>query len=128
VKFFRLALERNLSCAKSHYCLAVISDLRHDRQEAQWEYQQAIDIDPKYVKAHLNLADNYSHFKDSEAALLCLRKAAEADPNHPGIYQRLGPHFMEKKEYRAAAEAFQLLVALQPKSCKAHNSLGNALR
>lgn len=102
--------------------------LRENRSsDAIADYQRAIQIDPMYYFAYLNLG--IAHFQNGqmEEAITASEKAAALRPQSAQPYFNMGNVYMGAKDYEAAARAFARCVQLDPKHDRAFNALGKAL-
>jgi tetratricopeptide (TPR) repeat protein len=68
-------------------------------------YQQALEIDPKNLNAHLGLAKLQTGGGDHDAAIATLQKALQHHPDQAGVWCDLGLAYGRKKDWNAAIEA-----------------------
>ena len=83
--------------------------------EAQASYRRAIAFKPDYAQAHSNLGNILKEFGELDAAEASYKLAINSDPNFSDARYNLGVLLFDKKNYRMAAEQFELLDDLQSK-------------
>jgi Flp pilus assembly protein TadD len=87
---------------------------RHDVEGAIAEYRKAIEIDPTFVAAYVNLADLYrAGGMDGEAAKL-LREGLARNPREATLHHTLGLALTRQKQSAAALQEFKTSAALAP--------------
>jgi TolB-like protein/class 3 adenylate cyclase/Flp pilus assembly protein TadD len=106
-----------------------------NRQEAQWAFERALEIDPRSVDARIGIAlvlagwliDGFSSSirEDEEHAEKLLREALERDVNRSMAHAAMG--LLRRAEYRhAEAQAeFETAIALDRNNAWAVKQLGN---
>jgi len=85
--------------------------------------QLVIDQDPKEVIAYQSLAE-FFHQKLDPLAISYYKNALEIKPNDKILNYSLGMLYQELGELELAKEQYENLIALDPKSYPAYNSLG----
>jgi tetratricopeptide (TPR) repeat protein len=73
--------------------------------EAVKEFQSAVQADPQYAAAHLNLAFTYDRIGRADEAIVAYKKAAELDPSNGTTLNNLGVLYMKKEMYDEAIAA-----------------------
>ncbi len=91
--------------------------------EARSEYGRAIELDPKFFEAYLNLGTLLLD-SDPRAAVAPLRKAVELQPAQNRPRYLLAVALDRSGEDSAAAEEFQKVLSLEPNDLSAVNYLG----
>jgi tetratricopeptide (TPR) repeat protein len=95
--------------------LGLAENLRKsDPQQAIALFQQAIQIDPRSVRAHFQLGMALTRQKDYAAAIVSYQRAIELDPQFPDTFFNLGFLYAASKNYVGAVEMYTRTVALQP--------------
>ena len=96
-------------------------------RQALAAYSGALEIDPEYVQAHVNLVAVYGELGDHERAASHYRRSLELDPTIAEAHYNYGVsrHFAE--DFEGAAEAFEKALAINPQHADAHSNLGTAL-
>lgn len=77
--------------------------------------------------ANLNLGIAYLKEGKYEEALTKLKKAREADPAHPSIYNVLGLLYQQIKDYDKAEKHFQKALSFDDRNSSTLNNYGNFL-
>jgi len=90
-------------------------------------YQTAIQLQPKYVQAHLNLANALYQFGRVEASISMLRTTIEIQPEFIEAYSTLAMIYFRDRKIDESIEIFQQITQLQPDHPDAYLNLGAAL-
>jgi tetratricopeptide (TPR) repeat protein len=113
-----------LVMAKSYYKLRKYEWVRH-----LWKMMQANGATPAeqadmyHLQAWMEIEK-----KNVPGSIEMLKKATEARPDNPILWNNLGAQYLEAKNYRDAAPAFEKAVELNPTFSKAFVNLGSAYR
>jgi tetratricopeptide (TPR) repeat protein len=75
--------------------------------EAIKEFQSAVQADPQYAAAQLNLAFTYDRLGRADEAIVAYKKAAELDPSNGTTLNNLGVLYMKKEMYDEAIAALE---------------------
>ena len=109
---FRNALAIDRDMARAAVGLGVTLRQQGEIDEAQKQYEHAIDVEPTYAIAHSSLAVIYLIQKDNKNAIRVAEKAAKLDPNNPTIFANLCMVYHQTDQFGkrdlAAAEAKRL--------------------
>jgi serine/threonine protein kinase/Flp pilus assembly protein TadD len=97
-------------------------------QFARRMFERAIDVDPKYAKAHAGLADccsfMYMYWDGSKANLegadTASKKALEMDPELAEAHASRGFALSLSRQYEEARKYFETAIQLNPKLYEAH--------
>lgn len=101
------------------------SELESDSPlEARQAYLQALDADPNYADAHLNLGRLDHRAGDLAAAEARYRRAIQCDPEDATSHFNLGVLLEDRNCPQAAAEEYEQAIALDPDLADAHYNLG----
>lgn len=92
--------------------------------EARQAYLKALDADPNYADAHLNLGRLDHRAGDLAAAEARYRRAIQCDPEDATSHFNLGVLLEDRNCPQAAAEAYEQAIALDPDLADAHYNLG----
>jgi len=96
-------------------------------QDAVGQYEQALQIDPDYVDAHLDLASILLALgRPQEAAVQC-RDALRILPDYIGARVNLGNALLQMGQVPDAIVEYEHALRIKPDFVEAHNNLGNAL-
>jgi Flp pilus assembly protein TadD len=129
-KLWREALQEYLTAirlepdsATAHYNLACFL-AAHGGDMAVAEYQEALEQDPGYPDANLNLALTYADQDKLEDATRELRRAIELAPKDAFPRHELAAILMDEGDYRAAISQLKEVVKLEPKNFEGWLDLG----
>jgi superkiller protein 3 len=100
-------------------------------------YQQAIDIDPNYVKAYYNMGvvyydmgrhDQLKNFREElgnfHEAIRYFQKAIDLDPKHAMAYYTMGSSYFRLGRHSEAIRYIQKAIDLDPKHAIAYRDMG----
>ena len=94
-------------------------------QDAIATEEEAVQLDPKLVRAHVNLIILYGRTGDFQRAGEHFHDAVALDPKHvPDAYYNFGVLLLNRGELGEAAECFRKALELEPNYADAHNDLG----
>jgi serine/threonine-protein kinase len=97
-------------------------------EEAIAEYQKAIEIDPKFAPARVNLGQILSNDKhDYDGAIAYYKKALELDFDDAVAHFDLGIALKGKGQLEDALAEYQKAIALDPRLADPHGGLGAIL-
>jgi len=140
VKSINEALKKNPDWAPAHNALGeiylteaqtFISDpargiTSHTYDEAVTELKKAIELDPQYVDAMLNLAKAYYAQAQYDEALQQLGDAIRRAPNRADLHAALALTYVGLEKYDEARDEARAALQLDHKQIPAYNALGLA--
>ena len=94
--------------------------------EAAKEFQSAIQADPRYATAHLNLAFTYDRLGRADEAIAAYKKAAELDPSNGTALNNLGVLYMKKEMYDEAIATLEQGLKIDPANATLQKNLESA--
>src|SRR5580704_16216774 len=94
--------------------------------EACIEYQNAIQIDPRFVAAHERLADCFLRREMWSAGYAELMRVVDLEPQNFGKHIELGNLLLAGRRPKDAQDRAQLVLAQDPNNVDAHILLANA--
>jgi tetratricopeptide (TPR) repeat protein len=89
-------------------------------------FSRAIELDPQYFKAIVNLALMYDEQQKFSLAIETFEKAAEIEPQNPDVWSHLGNAYYGQGEYPKAMEYYRKALDIDPDSGHALYSMGVA--
>ena len=97
---------------------------RADFKTAAQHYRRALEINPAYDLAIVNLAGAYRSLGDYEAAILGYERYLEKDPKNAWIRYQLGELYVDQGQLDKAESAFNQALADDTRVASARNALG----
>ena len=94
--------------------------------EARTNYEKALELNPKFNKARINLAMLYAETADPDTALALLDEAVAIDPTDPKAYNNIGMIYYSKGNVDRAVKAYTKAVEIDPENAESHYNLGLA--
>jgi tetratricopeptide (TPR) repeat protein len=88
-------------------------------------YQTAIQLNPNYLSAYVNLGIAWKQQGNLGAAIDCYQTAIQLNPNSAIAYNNLGNALTLQGQATDAAAAYQRAIEIQPDYPEACNSLGS---
>jgi tetratricopeptide (TPR) repeat protein len=92
-------------------------------KDAVEAFSRALTIQPGLPAAYIGRAIAQGYVGNRAAALIDLRKAEEIDPKNPEIPFRMGMILQEDGDLKAASDAYEKAIKVQPKFALAYNNL-----
>lgn len=92
--------------------------------EAADSFGRALEQEPEFTAARLNLGRIQMLMKDFDAALATFDAVARADPASSDVHNLIGNVHMDRGDLKRAEAAFQRAFAINPRDTHARNSLG----
>src|SRR5262249_51471325 len=86
------------------------------------EHEQALEINPWLVQAHINLISLYGRPGQIEKAAQAYRAAIAINPDLPDSHYNYGVLLVGRERYKEAAQAFQQCLQLNPYYAEAHHN------
>jgi Tfp pilus assembly protein PilF len=130
---YRTAVEHDPWLATAHYNLGTAL-LRSGgaADEAVQHLETAIELNPDYVDALVNLGIVRAGQDDAEAAGALFQRAVDADPDHPNALSNLGTYHLQRGAFREAVTVLTRAAVAAPGRADvaaglaaAHLQLGN---
>lgn len=89
--------------------------------------RRALDLDPRFAKAHLTLGNALLSDNSPAEAILAYQKVLELDSNHPKVHQNLARALRKQGNTEGAIRAYQEALSRQPDTPTIHRELGTLL-
>ncbi|MBW4665912.1 MAG: tetratricopeptide repeat protein [Cyanomargarita calcarea GSE-NOS-MK-12-04C] len=105
--------------ALGHYTL-------NEKKSALKDYNKAIELDGKYLKAYLGRGDVYSDLGYRDKAIADYNQALAMNPKSADVYTYRGIFLLKVGDTQAAIEDYNQAIVLDPKQATAYNYRGNA--
>ena len=99
-----------------------------DLQGAIQAHLKAIELDPDFVQAHINLTQLYARAGEYAKAEEEYRTAVRLNPHRADCYYNYGVLMFGLGKYAEAEQAFRQAIAGNPYYAQAHNNLGFLLQ
>jgi tetratricopeptide (TPR) repeat protein len=117
------AEQRNPDVAAVRLVSGMINDHEGQYEQAQADFQRAIELEPTSGDAWRHLGRTYDNANQSNQALVAYRKAIEAQPEYFRNFQELGTFYFNRGDYEEAARYYKRVVELAPDLAVAHYAL-----
>ncbi len=124
----RQAQNRDLDLAPVHRIAGLLRAAAGFYEQAQAEFQRAIELEPSNGDAYRRLGHVYEQANQPDQALVALEKAVELDPNYFKVYQDLGAYYSLRGDDRDAIRQYEKCVQLAPDEPDPHRVLGTAYK
>ena len=95
-------------------------------EEAVAEFRKAVELDPKYVAAHLNLGYAHDRHGQTEEAVAQYRKVVDLEPGNLFAHNNLGVLYDKKGLYAEAIKEFEQVLQVDPSNATARDNLERA--
>lgn len=99
---------------RTSYNRGLLAQKQGDTLEAIAFYEESVRLDPKYLGAHINLANVYEEVSRFEDGVAAARKAADIAPEDPRPYLNMGVCLRKLKKLPEAEKAYQKGIQLAP--------------
>ena len=91
-------------------------------------YKKAVAINPRYAKAHYNLAGAFHELEEFDASIKSYKDALSIEADYAEANNNLGNVYKEVNQLDAAIESFKKAITLKPDYVEAHYSLGSCFQ
>lgn len=95
-------------------------------QQALKEFENAIKINPGYVKAYNCIGNVYHLLRKPQDAIIYYEKSIQIDPNYANAYNNLGGEYFSLKQYRQAITYVEKAARINPNDPQNYCNLGLA--
>lgn len=106
---------------------ARMHEARGNFDQAQQQYQKAIEADPKNVTAFIGLARLHDRQRNFAEAERTYRQAAKLEPKNAMVWNDLGLCYARQKKLTDATKMIDYAVKLQPQNKMYRNNLATVL-
>jgi len=120
---FKQALQADPTYAGAYNNLGIAYE-RLGREDAQEQFERAVQLMPDFTHAHFNLARTLMRKGSDIEAIAELQKTIQIDPNHVGALNMLGMALGKRQKLAEAQAHLERAVRLDPDHAEAHNNLG----
>jgi len=120
-------LAKNPNCWAAHDNLGAVLLQKGHADEANAQFQKALEIYPDDAVGHYNLGDVHLQKGQVNEAIAQFQKALEINPNYAKAHYNLGIAVSQKGMVDEAITQFQRALAINPNLTGAHANLGIAL-
>jgi tetratricopeptide (TPR) repeat protein len=114
-------------CAEAHNNWGSVFLQMGRLQEAMAHYEQALRIDPDYVRAHNDLGNALLQAGRAQEAVGHYEQALRIKPDYAEAHNNLGAVLMGQGRLQEAIGHYEEALYLKPDYANAHYNLGNAL-
>ena len=96
-----------------------------DHNTAIKNFEQAINIQPDYAKAHFNLGGTFQDIGQLNSSVKSYEKAIILEPNYAEAHNNLGNVLKELGQLNSAIGCYEKAIVINPEYIEAHYSLGS---
>ncbi|MBF0160176.1 MAG: tetratricopeptide repeat protein, partial [Magnetococcales bacterium] len=130
VRDFETALEQIWADwqSNSHFAMAVAHHQENRLDQARTGYQQAINCNPKHIKAHINLGVLLRQQQRYDEAADHYRQALAIQPDHINAWYNLGVLMTRQQQPDQAAQCYRQVIKLDQNHTDAWYNLGLLLQ
>lgn len=108
--------------------LAAVMLMENQPNEARAHLDRALELEPDYAGAHMNLGNLFVHQGRLDDAIDQYTKTLQLDPNLAEAHQNVGKVLAEQGRWQEAISHYRDALRLKPDLAAAHNYLGDALQ
>lgn len=119
----RQILQQQPQDQAARVCLGHLLQLTDRREEAIWEYEQALCLEPDTWELPLEVASKLQMMESTEEAIGVLEKLIGAQPHFPDLRMRLGNLYSGRGDEELARAEYHKALALHPEYLDAHIAL-----
>ena len=120
-------LAKNPDCWVGHYNLGVVFAQKGKMNEAQVEFQKALELNSDFAEARNNLGGAYMQTGKVDEAIIEYQKSLGINADSAETHFNLGYAFFQKGRVDEAIDEYQKGLAINPGVAEVHYRLGNAL-
>jgi tetratricopeptide (TPR) repeat protein len=126
VRLLRMKIDEGKPTKELYFQLGNAYYENGDLPGATTAFSKAIEMDPKYFKATVNLALMYDEQEKWAQALETFEQAAKLDPNNPDVWSHMGNTYYSQAQYAKAMELYRKALKMKPDATHALYSMGVA--
>ncbi len=129
-KELRKALNKELTAYSRQELFTVLGNTYNELEQYDssiFYHQKALEIDPDYVEAWVNLGIVYRLTSQFDLAEACYTKAQEIDPSDPELLVSLGALYVFKDNVDMAIKTLEEAIKLDPQLATAYSNYSLAL-
>ncbi len=89
-------------------------------------FDSAVQIDPKFFKAMVNMALMYDEAENWTKAIETFERAAEIDPENPDVWSHMGNTYYAQGQFEQAMSHYRMALAIDEDATHALYSIGIA--
>jgi tetratricopeptide (TPR) repeat protein len=123
LKRIKNQIEASVDDPQLYLLLGSVHEMRKEMGQAETAYLKAIEIDPKFVQANMNLARIYAANQELDKALARLNEVIKMDPKNINALMLSGTLHQRINDIPRAREEYEEVVALSPGFALAANNL-----
>jgi len=124
VKELQTVVGKGRGSAQAHYLLGLAYAKDKRGQQAESEWNAAVQIDPKFISAYLALAQYKLDGGDPDSAIRYSQEALKSDQNSAQAHFALGTAFFSKSFYKDAITEFETVLKQNPGNSQVLYRLG----
>lgn len=115
-------------CFAAHYAYAGQLSAAGQSTEAALQYEQAVQLNPGFLKARLNYAILLDHMGRGDESIVQFHEAIGLSPDFAGAHEGLAVALLHRGQVAQAINEFQEALRLDAADATTHNDFGSALQ
>lgn len=123
LEYIGKALETDKINARAYFMKGITHKEMGDTAKAVASFQTAVDQDPEYYHAYIQLGVLYAT-RNNPLAADYYKNALKQNPNSIEARYGLGMYYQENEEYNKAISEYDSILRIEPKYKQAHYNLG----
>ncbi len=120
----------NRGVINKEYTICFLKGIKYsedfDYQEAIDEFENAVKMNPNYVKAYNCIGNAYQALRNSQEAIVYYKKAIQIAPDYIKAYNNLGGEYFSLKRYQEALDCAEKALQINPNDAQNYCNLGLA--
>ncbi len=100
--------------ADDYYDMAYEWLRRKDYENAGSYFKKAIELNPRFIHAYIELSAVYAALKNFHDAIAILRKALEYDPNFDRLYYLIAKYAYKNNDLKRAMKSIEKAIEINP--------------
>jgi Flp pilus assembly protein TadD len=124
IAHLQMALRLDSGDPYTHYNVGVYLDAMNQFQAAGDAYRRAMMLQPGFVRAMGNLANDCLILGRTDEAMQLLQEAIGLEPDNPALLNSLGVALLLRGDLDGAAASLGKAIAIAPADPKAHRNMG----
>lgn len=114
--------------AEEYFELGNLASDQNNHEDAIKYYSYAIQLNPQFFRAYINIGDSYNKIGDNKNAIKNYTYALQINPHDAIAFYNRGNIYLDMKNYEAAIIDYKFFILLEPQFALAYNNRGVAYK